>query len=79
MVPGGLLPAGASILIPSYTVSCEVTHRGGRVDRTSLQQRGHHSLEQIALWILFAFLLIGPIADAIYLGYRLRRRPAATG
>jgi hypothetical protein len=78
VIPGGLLPAGALVFFPTYSVGCyEVTNRRGRVIEQACTDGGPTNLEQIALWLLFALLLIGPIASAIYLGYRLRRRPAA--
>lgn len=77
VVPGGLLPALALMLFSSYSVSCyEVTNGRGRVIEQACTDGGPSGLEQIGLWLLLAFLVIGPIASAIYLGVRLRRRPA---
>jgi len=39
---------------------------------------GPSGLEELRLTLLAGYLLIGPLAGAIYLGYRLRHRPAAT-
>jgi hypothetical protein len=77
VVPGGLLPAFALMLFPTSSGDCyQVTNGRGRVIEEACTGGGPSGLEQFGLWLLLAFLVIGPIASAIYLGVRLRRRPA---
>jgi hypothetical protein len=79
VVPGGLAAAAFMMLIPVSMQSCARDTNGrGRVIVESCAAGGPSGLEQFGLWVLLAFLVIGPIASAIYLGYRLRHRPAAT-
>jgi Protein of unknown function (DUF1700) len=77
VVPGGLLPAFALVSLATYSGDCnQVLNGRGRVIEETCTGGGPSGLEQFGLWLLLAFLVIGPIASAIYLGVRLRRRPA---
>jgi uncharacterized membrane protein len=77
VVPGGLAAAAFMMLFPFSMQSCVRESNGsGRVSVEVCSVAGPSGIEQFGLWVLFAFLVIGPIASAIYLGYKLRHRPA---
>lgn len=74
VAPGGLMSPFLLLFIPMS--SCfEATDGRGRVIESTCPP-GPGAIEQLGLWLLMAFLVIGPIASAIYLGVRLRRRAA---
>jgi len=74
VVPGGLLPAFLMMFMPVGMETCiGGTNRRGQTVQEECTG-GVSTLEQLGLWALFAVLVIGPIASAIYLGVRLRRR-----
>ena len=81
VVPGGY---GTTLFMMFMSVSpstgecVERFGRRGRLIETVCTGEAPSGLEEIGLWLLSAFLLVGPLAGAIYLGYRLRRRPATS-
>jgi hypothetical protein len=71
VVPGGLAPAVFSLVAPAFVVACSrVTDAAGRTVSTC--PGGPSPVVQVLLWLLFAFLVIGPIATSVRLLRRLR-------
>ncbi len=71
VVPGGLAPAVFSLVVPASAVACSrFTDAAGHTVSTCTG--GPSPVVQLLLWLLFAFLVIGPIATSVRLLRRLR-------
>ncbi|MBA3431094.1 MAG: EAL domain-containing protein [Actinobacteria bacterium] len=75
-VPGGLLGALLLMALSASTRSCTVTGNSAGEIIERCARPGPSDIERTLLILLFALLVILPIASAIYLGVRLRRRTA---
>jgi hypothetical protein len=70
IVPGGLvLPFGLAVMAVGPTESCDVSP-GGAIVRCVHEPSG---LAILAAYVLIAFLVLGPIVVAVYLGRKLHR------